>query len=240
MNFVRRPKALQALRLGWNVYIYLLTQVVLRSNHKKIIECFTRDLTATTTSQVLGLNRNTINSYFNEIREKILQASLKEYRQEFGEFELDESHFGPRGIRGKRGRGAAGKTPVFGLLKRNGKVYVTIVPNCSREELMPIIQGKILEGSTIHTDGWRAYDGLILNGYKHYRVFHHENEFARGKSHVNGIECFWSYTKRRLAKFNGLTDDKFVLHLKECECSFNHRNDDNFFEFVSNLLFNSY
>ena len=147
---------------------------------KKIIECFARDLTATTTSQLLGLNRNTINSYFNEIREKILEASLEEYQQEFGEFELDESYFGARRIRGKRGRGAAGKTPVFGLLKRNGKVYVTVVPNCSREELMPIIQGKILEGSTIHTDGWRAYDGLILNGYNHYRVFHHENEFARG------------------------------------------------------------
>lgn len=55
---------------------------------------------------------------------------------------------------------------------------------------MPIIQDKILEGSTIHTDGWRAYDGLILNGYTHYRVFHHENEFTRGKSHVNGIESF--------------------------------------------------
>ena len=91
--------------------------------------------------------------------------------------------------------------------------FVTVVPNCSREELMPIIQGKILEGSTIHTDGWKAYDGLILNGYNHYRVFHHENEFARGKSHVNGIESFWSYAKRRFAKFNGLSDEKFLLHL---------------------------
>lgn len=123
-----------------------------RLSRYKIIDCFSRDLTATTTSQLLGLNRNTINSYFNEIREKILQASLTEYWQEFGEFEPDESYFGARRVRGKRGRGAAGKTPVFGLLKCNGKVYVTIVPNCSREELMPIIQGKILEGSTIHTE----------------------------------------------------------------------------------------
>ena len=52
---------------------------------------------------------------------------------------------------------------------------------------MPIIQGKILEGSTVHTDGWKAYDGLVLNGYDHYRVFHSHNEFARGKAHVNGI-----------------------------------------------------
>ncbi len=100
-----------------------------------------------------------------------------------GEFELDESYFGAKRVRGKRGRGAAGKTPVFGVLKREGKVFVRIVPRCSREELLPIIQGKILEGSTIHTDGWKAYDGLILNGYTHYRVFHHENEL-RGGNHM--------------------------------------------------------
>ena len=162
-----------------------------------------------------------------------MEHSLREQEKELGEFELDESYFGARRVRGKRGRGAAGKTPVFGLLKRNGKVFVTIVPNCSREELLPIIQGKILEGSTIHTDGWKAYDGLILNGYTHYRVFHHENEFARGKSHVNGIECFWSYAKRRFSKFNGLT---FILHLKESEARFNHRDDD-FAAFVAKLFF---
>lgn len=171
------------------------------------------------------------NAYYKEIREKIL-AYLE---RELGEFELDESYFGARRVRGKRGHGAAGKTPVFGLLKRNGKVFVTAVPNCSREELMPIIQGKILAGSTIHTDGWKAYDGLILNGYNHYRVFYHENEFTRGKSHVNGIECFWSFAKRRFAKFNGLTDAKFILHLKETECKFNHRSD-NFAQFVE-LIF---
>ena len=125
--------------------------------------------------------------------------------------------------RGKRGRGAAGKTPVFGLLKRDGKVYVEIVKNCTREQLLPIIQGKILEGSTINTDGWKAYDGLVLNGYTHHRVFHSKNEFARGKNHVNGIESFWSFTKRRLAKFNGLTDNNFILHLKESEFRFNNR-----------------
>ena len=81
---------------------------------------------------------------------------------------------------------------------------------------MPIIKGLILEQSTIYTDGWRAYDGLVLNGYEHYRVFHSENEFARGKSHVNGIENFWLFVKRRLAKFNGYSSAAFVLHLKEC------------------------
>jgi transposase-like protein len=94
---------------------------------------------------------------------------------------------------------------------------------------MPIIQGKVLAGSTIHTDGWRAYDGLILNGYDHYRVHHSDNEFARGKCHVNGIESFWSFAKRRLAKFNGIASHKFLLHLKESEFRFNYRNS-NFYD----------
>ncbi len=194
------------------------------------------DLTATATSELLKLNRKTVNNYFTEFRELILEDSIQKHQKELGIFELDESYFGAKRVRGKRGRGAAGKTPVFGVLKREGKVFVSIVPRCSREELLPIIQGKILEGSTIHTDGWKAYDGLILNGYTHYRVFHHENEFVRGKSHVNGIESFWSFAKRRLAKFNGLTDEKFILHLKECECRFNLRNE-NFADFMEQLYF---
>ena len=194
------------------------------------------DLTATATSELLKINRKTINNYFTEFRELILEESIREQQKELGVFELDESYFGAKRVRGKRGRGAAGKTPVFGVLKREGKVFVSIVPRCSKEELLPIIQGKILEGSTIHTDGWKAYDGLIINGYNHYRVFHHENEFVRGKSHVNGIESFWSFAKRRLAKFNGLTDEKFILHLKECECRFNPRNED-FSKFLLKLYF---
>lgn len=194
------------------------------------------DLTATATSELLKLNRKTVNNYFTEFRELILEDSIQKHQKELGIFELDESYFGAKRVRGKRGRGAAGKTPVFGVLKREGKVFVSIVPRCSREELLPIIQGKILEGSTIHTDGWKAYDGLILNGYTHYRVFHHENEFVRGKSHVNGIESFWSFAKRRLAKFNGLTDEKFILHLKECECRFNLRNE-NVTDFMEQLYF---
>ena len=118
------------------------------------------------------------------------------------------------------------KTPVFGLLKRDGKVYIEIVKNCTIKELMPIIQGRILEGSTINTDGWKAYNGLVLNGYKHHRVFHSDDEFVRGKCHINGIESFWSYCKRRLIKFNGIKGDKLIIHLKESEFRFNNRQKD--------------
>ena len=75
----------------------------------------------------MGVNRNTINRYFNIIREKIFKESLKETEKEIGTFELDESYFGAKRVRGKRGRGAAGKTPVFGLLKRRDKVFTKIV-----------------------------------------------------------------------------------------------------------------
>jgi transposase-like protein len=65
--------------------------------------------------------------------------------------------------------------------------------------------------------------GLILNGYDHYRVYHSKDEFVRGKADVNGVASFWSFTKRRLVRFNGLTDDKFNLHLKESEFRWNMR-----------------
>ena len=125
--------------------------------------------------------------------------------------------------------------PVFGLLKRGGKVFVTVVASCSRAALMPIIEGKVLEGSTIYSVGWKAYDGLILNGYDHYRVFHSKNEFVRGKSHINGIEAFWSFAKRRLAQFNGIQEDKFILHLAECQFRYNNRNKN-----LRNVLVNEY
>jgi transposase-like protein len=203
----------------------------------KIIMCISEDMTATTATRVAGVNRNTANAYYRAVREGILRLAVAEPGRETGEFEMDESCFGAKRVRGKRGRGAAGKTPVFGLLKRGGKVFVTVVANCPKAELVPVIQGKILQGAVVHTDGWKAYDGLVLNGYDPYRVFHSSDEFARGKSHVNGIGCFWSFAKRRLAKFNGCSSGAFVLHLKECEFRFNHRGE-NLVPLIKKLLLN--
>ena len=139
--------------------------------------------------------------------------------------EVDESYFGARRVRGRRGRGAGGKTPVIGLLKRGGKVFTEIVENCSKQELMPIIRGQVLSESTVYTDGWKSCDGLVLGGYKHHRIHHQQNQFARGRNHVNGIESFWSFTKLRLAKLRGIRPNSFILHLKESEWRFNHRHD---------------
>ena len=94
---------------------------------KKIMDYFCVDITASKTALLLGINRNTINRYYNLFRQKIAASLRGESGLFSGEIECDESYFGPKRIRGKRGRGAAGKTPVFGLLKRNGNVYVEIV-----------------------------------------------------------------------------------------------------------------
>ena len=201
---------------------YIKRSHISEKKFREILKYFCCDETSNKTAIYTNISRNTVNKIFDKIRKRIFSLSAN-LTKDSGEFELDESYFGAKRVRGKRGRGAAGKTPVFGLLKRDGKVYVEIVKNCTRQQLLPIIQGKILEGSTINTDGWKAYDGLVLNGYTHHRVFHSKNEFARGKNHVNGIESFWSFTKRRLAKFNGLTDNNFILHLKESEFRFNNR-----------------
>ena len=188
---------------------------------RQILKLFCKDYTAFAVSDSTGISRITINKLYALFRKRILSTINNDLLN--NEVEIDESYFGARRVRGKRGRGAKGKTPVVGLLKRKGRVYTQIIPNCSRRELMPIIKGKILTDTTIYTDGWRSYDSLVLNGYKHYRILHHENEFARGKNHVNGIESFWSYTKRRLNKFNGIRKTKFPLHLKESEYRWNIR-----------------
>jgi transposase-like protein len=192
---------------------------------REIIRYFSADLTAEKTAEFTGLNRNTINNIFQKLRVRIALESEKESPLS-GEVEIDESYFGPTRIRGKRGRGAGGKTIVFGLLKRGGKVYAQIVPDAKAKSLVPIIRGKVSPDSNVHTDGWKAYDGLVDFGFeKHYRVHHGKNEFARGKKHINGIESFWSYAKRRLRKFNGVQKEKFFLHLKETEFRFNYRNE---------------
>src|SRR5574344_1790732 len=190
---------------------------------REIVKYFSMDLEATKISKLTGVNRNTINRYLKEIRKKIFEYCQKE-SPFFGEVEVDESYFGGKRIKGKRGRGAGGKTIVFGLLKRNGKVYTEIVPDCSKATLQGVIRGKVEPESIIYSDGWRGYNGLVDVGYgKHLRVDHSSNEFVRGKAHINGIEGFWGYAKSRLTKFRGMSPATFYLHLKECEFRFNFR-----------------
>lgn len=193
---------------------------------RELLKYFCEDLSASSTSRLTWINRNTVNQWYNYIREVILLESLKTDQEIWNWIiEIDESYFWPKRIRGKRGRWAGNKVKVLWLLKRKGKVYVQIVPDCSAKSLLPIIRGKVdPHESIVNTDWRRSYHGLIDLWYeKHYRVHHWKNEFARWKKHINWIESFRSFTKRRLIKFNGVSKQKFALHLKECERRFNCR-----------------
>jgi transposase len=210
------------LNIGKNKYVK--SSKLSESKFRKVLECFCLDIPSSKVAEMEGLNKNTTHLLYSKIRQRLAEMSQDE-AQFSGEVEVDESYFGPRRVRGKRGRGASKKVPVVGVLKRGGKVFTKVVRKCSREELMPIIKGKVLSESTVFTDGWKSYDGLVLDGYKHYRIHHSKNEFARGKNHINGIESFWSFAKIRMVKLRGIRKDKFVLHLKESEWRWNHRND---------------
>ena len=192
---------------------------------KKLLTMFCADVPALTASGLSTVNRKTSQRIYGLLRRRVVEMAMEEARPFTGEVEIDESYFGPRRVRGRRGRGAGGKTPVIGLLKRGGKVFTGVVANCSRAELEPIIKGQVLSKATVFTDGWLGYDGLLLSGYKHHRIHHHENEFARGKNHINGIESFWSFAKFRFVKLRGVRKEFFLLHLKESEWRWNHRRD---------------
>ena len=203
---------------------YIKRSRISEAKFRQIVKLFAVDLTATQITELVGLNPKTVDLLISKIRARILLMSKSE-APDIGEFEADESYFGPRRVKGKRGRGAGSKTIVFGLYKRDGKVYTEIVPNAKAATLQAIIRGRAEIESVIHTDGWRAYDGLVDVGYeKHLRVNHGENEFSAGNgNHINGIESFWGYAKHRLVKFKGIPRDRFNLYLKECEFRFNHR-----------------
>jgi len=202
---------------------YVNRSKISEKKFREFLRLFTVDLDASQIAHITGLNRNTVNRYLKELRGKIAEY-CKQSSPLSGEVEIDESYFGARRIKGRRGRGALGKTIVFGIFRRNGKVYTEIVPNCARKTLQAVIRGRIELESVIHSDGWRGYDGLVDLGYKkHFRVNHGSNEFVQKKSHINGIESFWGYAKTRLSRFRGMKRSTFHLHLKECEFRFNHR-----------------
>ncbi|MGO9316972.1 MAG: IS1595 family transposase [Terracidiphilus sp.] len=187
---------------------------------RSLLRCFALDMTATQTAQMTGISLHSTNQIFLRLRKKLAQEWEKD-SPFTGELEADESYFGPRRVRGRRGRGASGKTIVFGLLKRCDQVYTEIVPNASKATLQAIIRGKASLQSVLHTDRWRGYEGLVDLGFdKHLKVNHGDNEFALGPNHINGIESFWSYAKHRLAKFHGMRKTTFHLHLKETEFRF--------------------
>ena len=179
------------------------------------------EVTARSAADLLGIQPNSVALFYRKLREVIAHHLEQEAHEIFaGAVELDESYFG--GVRkGKRGRGAAGKTVVFGILKRGGKVFTKVVEDTKPTTLMPVIVRKIAPDSVVYTDCYRSYNALDVSDFRHERI-NHSALFATGKNHINGIENFWNQAKRVLRKYNGIPKESFPLFLKECEFRFNY------------------
>lgn len=184
-----------------------------------LIEHFIAGTTARTAASLVGVNKTTASYYFQRLRMLIYQAT-ENASPLAGEIEVDESYFG--GVRkGRRGRGATGKVPVFGLLKRGGKVYTKVIADTKGATLKAIMEDKIVPDSIVYSDTFGAYNVLDISAFKHYRI-NHSKLFADRKNHINGIENFWNQAKRHLRRFNGVSKATFPLFLKECEWRFNN------------------
>jgi transposase len=186
----------------------------------RLIECFVLEVTARSAADVLGIQANTAMLFYRKLR-RLIAGELARQFPEHGEFEVDESYFG--GVRkGRRGRGAAGKVPVFGILKRGGKVYTKMIPDASSRTLLKALKSKVLPDSIVYTDSFRSYNILDVSEFKHRRVNHSKTFVSPRGHHINGIENFWNQAKRVLRKYNGIPRKNFYLFLKECEFRFNY------------------
>jgi transposase len=202
-----------------------------RDQWRKIIRWFLLEQSSQNISLRTGFERRRIMRAL-----KIIRTSLtKDVPEIFsGTVEVDETYLGGqwrnkrKAIREqgtKRGRGTQ-KQPVFGILCRNGSVWAEVVDDVGAETLQPLISQKVTVGSIICSDTWKAYTGIASRGYVHRLVNHGEKQYSDGKgNHINGLEGFWGYLKRKLVSKGGIRREKIHLYLGEYVWRYNHRNE---------------
>jgi transposase len=153
-----------------------------------LLKLFELSISARKATKEAGLSYKTTLKGYDIIRHAIVEELAKSDDLLKGEVEADEAYFGGK-RKGNRGRGAAGKTIVFGILERNHKVSVSIVPDVSAESLMRETVKRVRRGSIVYTDRWKGYDSLMFSGYRHLSI-DHRYKFKSGKVYINSIEGF--------------------------------------------------
>lgn len=200
-----------------------------------LIYLFALGVPAYRTRFYIPVNLRTVERTFRIFRQVIYDSSFDELEELklSGRLEIDEALFG--GYRsGKRGWGAEGKTLVFGIYKRNGRVVTFPVLDMKYDTLMPLIEKHTKKGSLYYTDDHTAYASLNLRG-KHKVVAHGIEEYVKEDAHINGIEGFWSYAKVWLYHYRGVPKQYFHLYLKEIEFRFNNR-EENLFKLMTEMV----
>jgi transposase len=202
-----------------------------------IIKGFYQQVPAYRLASDLGVDVKVITRVFQRLRTILFHTAELEgaANKLSGEIELDEAYFGGR-RKGQRGRGAAGKSLVFGLLERGGRIYTKVIENADAATLMAHIQQRTRKGSVYFTDLFRGYNSLRRYGV--HRTVNHSKQFVdrRTKNHINGLEGFWSYAKHILYNYRGVSKYNFPLYLKEVEYRYNHRSENLFKLFLRLFL----
>ncbi len=198
-----------------------------------LVKLFELSTSARKASQEVHLSYKTTLRAYDILRRVLVEELAKTDELLKGELEADEAYFGGK-RKGKRGRGAGGKTIVYGILERGGRVSVSIVQDVSAESLMTETVKRVRRGSIVYTDKWRGYDSLMFCGYKHLNI-DHRYKFKQGKVYINGIEGFWAFAKERLIKHHGISRKKFLFYIKEMEWRYNNRGKD-LFEVLVDLM----
>lgn len=224
------------------------TPRISKAKQNILMRCFASDLVAycdcefgdRCAARRAKVSPNTANHYYRHFRE-LIYVSLRRAPRFLGTVEMDQKEFGGRGskrmkqylkrikktlpydqyMEKARQARAEHKIKVFGILQREGDVYVHIIKKEDARTLIPIVRLVVEQGAIVYTDRWRGFSGLGMDGYTHASVDHSVEYKNRAGVHINGIESFWSFAQRRLLKFNGLHASTFPLHLKECEWRYN-------------------
>lgn len=182
------------------------------------------------------LERNPISKYkLLKLLTALRTEMTKDIPKAFsGIVEVDETYVGGRwknkrlkirkfAGKQKRGRGTL-KQPVFGILCRDGQVWAELVRDVEAVDLQPIIERKVNKGSTLYSDGWRAYTGIATKGYVHRLVDHGREQYSDKRGgHINGLEGFWGYLKRKLVARGGIRKKRLPLFLGEYVWRYNYR-----------------
>ncbi|MFH1004129.1 MAG: IS1595 family transposase [Bacteroidota bacterium] len=200
---------------------------------KRIAGCivgFCLDFSARKTAMLFGYRYIDVWKNYMDLR-IVLAAESAGMDKLQGIVEADESYFG--GVNRKRnkkyrkhyisrGRGTD-KSPVFGIRERNGNVQINLLSDLSEQTIERMITDKVKAGSTMMTDEFASYKGLVYKGYIHRFVKHKKGQYGKGKVHVNGMENFWNWAKEQMFKFHGVFRRNLFYYLKEMEWKFNHR-----------------
>jgi transposase len=196
---------------------------------KRLLRWFLLGLSSSAISREAGLGREQVLRALSLVREAMVQDIPPVFE---GIVEIDETYLGgswknkrksARVQGSKRGRGTS-KQAVFGILCRSGKVWAEVVPNVEANTLMPLLRKRVAIGSVVCSDTFRSYTGVAAKGYVHRLVKHDQQEYVDAQgNHINGLEGFWGYLKRRLAAKGGIRRERLPLYLAEYVWRYNYR-----------------